>query len=191
MVETKQQYLTIHTKRLYLRRVNDADWQDLYNCICDPDVTRYEPHLADEQRHQWVDNCIASDTFWAICLAETGEMIGNVYLGKGEQDNWEIGYMLSAQYQKQGYATEALGPLICRAFHIEGAHRVYAFCNPENAASWKLLERLGFRREGLIKQNVYFHQDVNGEPIWQDTLIYGVLREEWLVVHVQPKRALL
>lgn len=180
MVETKQSYLTIHTKRLYIRQVQEADWWDLYKCISDPAVMEYEPPLTDEQRRIWADNCIASTAFWSVFLADTGNMIGNVYLNKGEQNNWEIGYMLKSEYQKHGYATEAIGSLICRAFHIEMAHRVYAFCNAENTASWKLLERLGFRREGLIKQNIYFRQRADGEPLWQDTLIYGILREEWL-----------
>lgn len=188
MVETKQMYLTIRTERLHLRPVREEDWHALYKCISDPVVMAYEPPLTYEQRCQWVDNCITSGAFWSVCLADTGEIIGNIYLGRGEQDNWEVGYMLQSRYQRQGYAAEAIGPLVCRAFHIEKAHRVYAFCNGDNAASWKLLERLGFRREGLIKQNIYFRKGDDGKPVWQDTLIYGVLQEEWTSIHIPPKR---
>lgn len=187
MVQTKQSYETINTRRLYSRKVLEDDWWDLYKCISDPEVMEYEPDLTDEQRRQWADNCIKSDAFWAVCLADTGKMIGNVYLGKGEQGNWELGYMLSSQYQKQGYAAEAIAPLLCRTFYVEKAHRVYAFCNSENSASWKLLDRLGFRREGLMKQNVYFRQEAGGKPIWQDTLIYGMLKEEWAQYHLFSK----
>jgi RimJ/RimL family protein N-acetyltransferase len=52
-------------------------------------------------------------------------------------------------------------------------------CNPENQASWKLLERLGFRREGTLLKNIYFFTDENDNPIWQDTFEYGLLKEEW------------
>ena len=51
-------------------------------------------------------------------------------------------------------------------------------CNPENESSWKLMERVGMRREGHLKKNVFFFKDENGEPIWQDTYEYGLLREE-------------
>lgn len=171
---------TIQTTRLFLRPVQWEDWWDLYRCVSDSAVMKYEPFLTEEQRRKWADDCISSNGFWSICLAGTGRMIGSAYLGNGGQDNWEIGYMLKAQYQKQGYATEAICPLVGRAFDIETAHRVYAFCNAENTASWQLLDRLGFRREGLIKQNVYLRQGQDGKPVWQDTLIYGLLKEEWM-----------
>lgn len=52
-------------------------------------------------------------------------------------------------------------------------------CDPENTASWRLMERLGMRRKGELKQNVYFFCDPEGNPIWKDTYEYGLLREEW------------
>lgn len=52
-------------------------------------------------------------------------------------------------------------------------------CNPQNQSSWKLLERLGFRREGTLIRNIYFFCDEAGEPLWQDTYEYGMLKEEW------------
>ena len=52
-------------------------------------------------------------------------------------------------------------------------------CNPRNEASWKLLERLGFRREGTLIRNIWFFQDEEGKPLWQDTYEYGMLKEEW------------
>lgn len=57
--------------------------------------------------------------------------------------------------------------------------RVTAMCDPENTASWRLMERLGMRRKGELKQNVYFFCDPEGNPIWKDTYEYGLLREEW------------
>lgn len=103
-------------------------------------------------------------------------------------DNWETGYMLKSRYQKQGYATEAISPLVCRASRVEKANRVYAFCNRDNTALWNFLENPGFRREGLIRKNIYFRRGTDGKPVWQDTLIYGILRDEWAAVHMPPKR---
>ena len=55
-------------------------------------------------------------------------------------------------------------------------------CNPLNKPSWKLLERLGFRREGHLIKNIYFKKDSLGDPIWSDTYEYGILAEEWKTV---------
>ena len=57
----------------------------------------------------------------------------------------------------------------------QGVHRIYAECDPENAASRHLLERLGFEREAHLKQNVFFWRDREGNPIWKDTFICGKL----------------
>ena len=64
------------------------------------------------------------------------------------------------------------------AAFARGVHRVFAECNPENAASWHLLERLGFRREGLLRQNIFFRRDGDGRLVWQDTCVYARLRED-------------
>lgn len=67
--------------------------------------------------------------------------------------------------------------LILRPFR-EGIHRIYAECDPQNKPSWRLLEALGFRQEGYLRQNVWFWKDEQGNPIWKDTYIYGKLAKE-------------
>ena len=57
----------------------------------------------------------------------------------------------------------------------KGVHRVFAECDPQNPASWRLLEALGFKREGHLRQNVYFWEDGDGRPVWKDTYVYGLL----------------
>jgi len=57
-------------------------------------------------------------------------------------------------------------------------HRVVAYCNPKNTASWKLMERIGMRREGYLRKNIFFQTDVVDEPIWLDTLAYAILEED-------------
>ena len=86
----------------------------------------------------------------------------------------EIGFTLAPAYQKQGFATEAVGAVLDRLFRVQGMHKVAAECDARNAASAGLLERLGFTREGLLRQQTY----LKGE--WTDDLIYGLLAPEWL-----------
>ena len=60
----------------------------------------------------------------------------------------------------------------------EGVHRIYAECDPRNIPSWHLLEHLGFRREAHFRQNLYFHKDRYGMPIWKDTYVYAMLEND-------------
>ena len=83
---------------------------------------------------------------------------------------------MNKSFWHMGYAKEACEAVIRDAFN-SGAHRIFAECDPENQASWKLLEALGFIREAHLHQNVYFWKDEEGCPIWKDTYIYGLLGE--------------
>ena len=78
-----------------------------------------------------------------------------------------------------GYATESSTALLNYAFSTLKAHRVVAECNSLNYRSQKLMERLGMRREAEFKKNIYYKKDSFGNPLWQDTLQYAVLSEEW------------
>jgi len=69
--------------------------------------------------------------------------------------------------------------LVDDAIQNQKARRVVAMCNPLNERSWRLLERLGMRREGHLIQNIYFKTDASGRPLWSDTYEYGLLACEW------------
>lgn len=71
------------------------------------------------------------------------------------------------------YAKEALSAVIKQAL-INGTHRIYAECDLRNTGSWKLLESVGLRREAHFIQNIYFHKDPDGNPIWKDTYVYAI-----------------
>ena len=78
-----------------------------------------------------------------------------------------------------GYATESLMEIMRYAFNSLNARRMIAMCDPKNTNSWRLLERVGMRREGTLLQNVYFFLDENNNPIWKDTYEYAILKEEF------------
>lgn len=113
-------------------------------------------------------------------MKDSKKLIGNIYLAKQDFDTWELGYVFNSRYQRKGYAIEASQTLVNYVFKSENARRVIAMCNPLNKSSWKLLERLGMRREGHLIQNIYFKKHKNNLPIWADTFEYGILKEEWL-----------
>ncbi len=126
------------------------------------------------------------EEFWAVCLKNSGKLIGNIYFSKRQPSHfltWELGYVFNAKFQGKGYATESCEQILEYAFEDLGVRRIIAKCNPKNAASWRLLERLKFRREGHLIQSAYFKTDASGYPIWHDTYEYAVLLSEWISKH--------
>lgn len=166
----------IQTQRLILRRFSKHDLQDLYEYLSDAEVVRFEPYkpMSMQEAAENLDWRISTEEMIAVELKDCGKMIGNVYLGKRDFDSLEIGFVFNRKYWGCGYAAESCKLLIDRAFS-NGAHRIYAECDPCNTASWKLLEKLGFQREAHLRQNVYFWKDGQGKPIWKDTYVYAIL----------------
>ncbi len=174
--------MEIKTDRLLMRRFQADDWQDLYDYLSQEEVVKYEPYevFTKEACEQEARRRSADEGFWAVCLGSTGKVIGNIYLAKQDFDTWELGYVFNSGYHGKGYATEAARALVDYVFNSQNARRVVAMCNPLNEQSWKLLERLGMRREGHLIKNIYFKKDKIGQPIWADTFEYGILSSEWL-----------
>ena len=172
--------MSLSTERLNLRPFREGDLQDLYEYLSDPQVVAFEPYkpMTMEEVKENLDWRISTDEMIAVELKSTGKLIGNVYLGKRDFDAREIGFVFNRSFQHQGYARESCEAVLSMAFQ-GGAHRIYAECDPENENSWGLLERLGFRREGHLQQNVYFWKDKDGNPIWKDTYLYSLLAREF------------
>lgn len=171
------------TPRLTLRRFRPADAADLYEYLSDVRVYCFEPGepLNRAQAGQRAAEMAESPHFWAVELRATGKVIGQIYLQQiapPEHLTCELGYILSPAYQRQGYGAEAAAALVRRALTAGGMHRVVAHCNPENTASWRLLEKLGFRREALHRQDIFFRRDAAGAPLWTDTFVYALLAAE-------------
>ena len=86
----------------------------------------------------------------------------------------EIGWAIGRPHQRQGYATEAARALIAHAFETLRCHRVIATCQPENVASWRVMDKLGMRREAHFCQCLLRE---GGE--WWDEYFYALLAEEY------------
>lgn len=173
--------ITLETERLILRQFTPEDYQDLFEYLSDEETIKYEPYgpITFEQSKEWAVARSDSDAFLAVCLRENGKLIGNLFMQKQEQQTYELGYVFNRIYWHKGYATEAVNAAIKYVFRTEKAHRIHAQCNPVNTASWKLLERIGFGREGFLKSNIYFNTDEDGKPIWQDTCIYAMTADDY------------
>ena len=90
---------------------------------------------------------------------------------------WELGYIFNPLFHRQGYASEAAAAVVAHGFRSLKAHRIVARCSPENPGSWKLLERIGFIREGHFHKSAFFRRDAKGNPIWHDAYEYAMIEK--------------
>ena len=168
----------IETKRLILRNFKEEDYDDLYEFLEQRREEQFEayPGITYENGREHLKYRVGSDEFYAMELKDTGKVIGNVYFGNRDFMAKEVGYIVNKNFQRKGYASEAIQAVLEQGFS-NGVHRVDAECDPRNECSWKLLEKLDFAREALLRQNVYFAKDEQENPIWQDTYVYARLNE--------------
>ena len=174
---------TIITSRLVLRWISEDDVDALYDVFSDPKVMRYwsSGPLPDRDAAAALRRQIARDNQndliwkWGLALSETNKLIGTVTLFNLNLSNGraEIGYALGSAHWGQGYMNEALTALIFHAFEVVKLRRLEADVDPRNTSSIRTLERLGFQREGYLRERWH----VEGEI--QDALFYGLLRREW------------
>jgi ribosomal-protein-alanine N-acetyltransferase len=175
---------TIDARRVSLRWISEKDLDDLYSIFSHPEVMRYwsTPPLADRAA---ASKLLAEihDGFqrqsvlkWGLARRTDDTLIGTTTLFNLDFNNRraEIGYALGRAYWGQGYMREALQATLDYAFGVLDLHRIEADVDPRNAASIRTLERLGFQREGFLRER----WQVNGEI--QDALFYGLLRPEWV-----------
>ncbi|HET9144230.1 GNAT family N-acetyltransferase [Actinophytocola sp.] len=172
--------LPVRTERLVVRRFAAGDVAAFAAYRSDPEVSRYQSWdapVSEVDAGRLVANFAAAEEaapgWFQYAVELAGELIGDV--GIGLHDNGmqaEVGFTLARPYQGQGYATEAVRCVLDRVFDA-GVHRVSADCDARNTASAKLLERLGFRREGRRVQHTW----ANGE--WTDDLLFGLLATDW------------
>jgi RimJ/RimL family protein N-acetyltransferase len=121
------------------------------------------------------DSIFGAEGSWyqlAILSLKSDELVGDLYIHFIDQDQIEIGFTISPQHQGKSVATEAVSSLLGYVFGDLNKHRVVATTDVENTASYRLLEKLGFRREGHFIQNIFF------KGAWGDEYKYALLRSE-------------
>ena len=173
----------INTPRLLIRPFQEQDGQALYEYLSNPDVYRFEPGepITLAQARDLAAERSRGTDFWAVILKSTQALVGHLYFKQIEPQKfmaWELGYIFNPSYHHNGYAAESASALIHYGFENFGIHRVVAYCNPENTASWELLERIGMRREGCFRKKAFFRTAEDGSPLWFDAFAYAILVDE-------------
>jgi RimJ/RimL family protein N-acetyltransferase len=171
----------IATTRLVLRqpRISDAD-AIFDNYASDSEVTRYvtwRPYKKRTEVAPFLQSRLArSDSgeeySWTITRAEEDRAIGMVACRVREHAT-DIGYVLSRNFWNRGYTTEAAKAVVDWASNLESVYRVWAVCDVKNAASARVLEKVGMRREGILSRYIV-HPNVSLEP--RDCFVYAKVR---------------
>jgi len=175
---------TIDANRIRLRFITEGDTDAFYAIYSNPEVMRYwsTPPLADRQAAVNLIAKIQEDLNrrvilkWGIALRTDNQLIGSLTLFNLDFNHRraEIGYALGREHWGQGYMNEALQALLAYAFETLDLHRIEADIDPRNEASCKLVERVGFQREGLLRQRWRVADEVT------DSAMYGLLRAEYV-----------
>jgi [ribosomal protein S5]-alanine N-acetyltransferase len=184
VVYPSRYFLQLYTDRLLIRPFGVDDCNDLFEYLSLPEIYVFEPGdpISIDQAF---DLCIERSKgfdFLAVELVNESKMIGHLYFGQMEQNEfqtWELGYIFNPKYQNKGYCTEASKRLIKYAFEEMKVHRVNAYCNPYNHASWKVLEKAGLQKEGYFKEKAFFRRDSEDNPLWHDCSAYGLIKKEY------------
>jgi RimJ/RimL family protein N-acetyltransferase len=167
----------IETPRLRLRPLVREDLAAEHAIRSSPEVHRwlYTNAFSEDDSRERLERLLArpEETGLTLAVERGGELIGDVSLTVGEHRQGEIGFIFHPDHQGHGYATEAAGAMLALAFAHYRLHRVCGRLEARNAASARVLEKLGMRREAHLIENEW----VKGE--WQSELIYALLAREW------------
>lgn len=176
----------IETDRLILRPFSEGDAADLFAYLRAPTVTCFlSLKLADlAEAEIEVKKRALDEGSVAICLKQTGQVIGDLFGGGAGEDEdaatTSVGWNLNPQFGGQGYAFEAARALLDHLFRAKGFRRLYAYVEDPNKPSQRLCEKLCMRREGVFVEFVSFTKDDAGNPIYENTMQYAILRREWM-----------
>jgi ribosomal-protein-alanine N-acetyltransferase len=117
--------------------------------------------------------CPRQEYYLAITRLNDDDLIGFARLGRSGVKAAKLGYALRYDQWRRGYTTDAVHTLVSFGFAGLGLHRVSAAIGPDNRPSLRLVERLGFCYEGLLRDHVH----TNGA--WRNSMLYSVLAPEW------------
>lgn len=178
---------TIHTERLLLRPCRMDDFDAVNQYAQSPEVCRYiRPAEGDERVRKVVQSLSMGWRFgldqWngiLITLPNDDKPIGDFVFKVDDMPSkrLEIGYRLSPKYAGLGFVSEVVREMLNHLFSQFDVHKVVARCDPRNVASYKIMEKLGMKREAYFKQHY-----MNGEQL-TDQLDYGITAQQWRLIY--------
>lgn len=175
--------MKIYTERLIIREMTPEDEEAIFGYRSDAETNRFQSWIPENsgEVEQFIKNHTKDfnvpGTWFQLLIADqdSGSVIGDIgvhFIGPGGQQA-ELGITVAKDHHGKGYASEALGGIIGYLFTELGKHRIIASVDPRNTASMKLMEHIGFRKEGHFVKSLFWKNE------WVDDVIYALLQDEW------------
>lgn len=181
---------TLRTARLLLRPFTEADTDAIFALQSNPHVLRYwdsPPWTERARAERFIARCRQMEQEGTGARVAIERVSDRVFIGWCCLVEWNpdyrsatLGYCLDDSAWGQGFATEAADALLQWAFDTLDLNRVQSDADTRNTASARVLEKLGFVREGTLRENCI----VNGEV--SDSWVYGLLRRQWRPLPARP-----
>jgi len=175
---------TLETKRLILRKFRPDDLDAFYSFLCRPENSIYSyywPNSVDETRRfisesiKKAEGAPCEDFQYAAVLKAGNILIGSCNFVLSGDSN--MGWIVNCEYWNQGYGTEMARAMLDLGFLELGLPRIIACCDAENAASFRIMEKIGMRREGLYPECRRAHKCSDRKL--SDEVVYTISRDEW------------
>ncbi|MBN1567138.1 MAG: GNAT family N-acetyltransferase [Acidobacteria bacterium] len=176
----------LKTERLLLRPFRKSDADDVLAYNQDPEMGRYAVGIQPlPYSRETVERLVAmfadppegQGILQMFAIELEGQVIGEIVLNQWEEykrnQRADLSYTLARPHWNKGLTTEAARTVMDWAFNTQDIYRLCAWCDPRNTSSWRVMEKLGMKREGLLRSHLFW----NGE--YRDQLWYGILRPEW------------
>ena len=176
---------TLETPRLILRKFAEDDFADVHSyasCVENVIYMPFGPNTEEDTRNyinlaiKQAEEAPITSYQYAVVYKETGRLIGGG--GINAMGHAEVGWLLHRDYWNLGLGSEFGAELLRFGFEELGIHRIIARCDAANIASYRVMEKLGMRREGLFIEARPAHK--LSDKQYGDTLVYAILRREWL-----------
>jgi RimJ/RimL family protein N-acetyltransferase len=173
---------TLKTERLRLRKVKLADAVAIFREYAqDPQVTKYvswQAHRSADETRDYVRSCLLGwDTGrafnWVIVNRDNNRLMGMI-IARVTPQKWELGFVLARRHWGQGYMAEALKAIIDWALCRGNVCRVWAVCDVDNLASARVMEKVGMKREGILRR-WSLHPNISAKP--RDSYCYAIVKD--------------
>ncbi|PGQ04451.1 GNAT family N-acetyltransferase [Bacillus cereus] len=166
----------VKTERLLIRKFEFEDWQAAHEYTSDINVMKYIPEgvFTEEDTRNFVNENIGENAKnFPVILIDDNTLIGHIVFHKyfGEH-TYEIGWVFNPKYFNKGYASEAAKATLKYGFKEMKLHRIIATCQPQNTPSYRVMEKIGMRREGYFRKCIPYGNE------WWDEYYYSILEEE-------------
>lgn len=175
--------MRLTTPRLVLREIGQADFEDLFAMYSDAESRRFEGgpvtlaemHARFDQVLQDAKKIHRTHFRFALTLTGQDRLVGwvKLELANASIREYETGWAVKRELWGRGYATEAAREVLRFGFRHLHAHRIIAFCHDQNQASFRVMEKLGMRREAWLRETRWL------EGGWSNELLYAILEHEF------------